>query len=316
MYLRDRRPAGGDRPTVCSLRRDVVHRRPNGNRLSRAEDGRTTDGAMPKERHSLRRGRERGMAGRHDVRRGACSAGGCRWRFGHDCGLALRPLECRRGSSHPRLAHRSGRGGRVCRRRHDRLCGRLLLRRCSRGEERWQERQRVDVSLVIGGPTQPEVHERAGEVDDATRPDTPDDVALGDGRSAPHSDRAEVDERGRVAVRGLDRDRLAAARDDPGKRDHSLGGRVHVRAARGAEVDAAVLTGGVRVRAVERERTEDGALDRPRPRLRRRGQHERREREKSESPKHGRASLLPDLRTSQRYQDRAGVVNTGYKVRR
>jgi hypothetical protein len=204
-------------------------------------------------------------------------------------------------------------------RRRDRGLGRRLHLGGGRrgGRAGRQEHEWIDVPLVIAGPTQPEVHERLGEIDDAARPHRPDDGAFGDGRPALHPGRAQVDKRGRVAEGCLDRHCLASARDGPGKRDHPFGRRVHVCARGRAEVEAAMLAGGVRMRGVERKRTEHRAVDRPRPRLRRRRrEHERAERENSESPKHERASLLPDLRTQRRYQDRVAVVNTGYKVRR
>ena len=73
-------------------------------------------------------------------------------------------------------------------------------------------------------------------------------------------------ERGRVAERRLNRNGLAARRHRSGERDHAVGRRHDFRARRSAEVDAAVLPGGVRLRTVERERPQHRPVDGPRPR--------------------------------------------------
>jgi hypothetical protein len=160
-----------------------------------------------------------------------------------------------------------------------------------------QERQRIDVALILGRHPHAEVDERLRAVDDAARPDRPDNGAFGDERSALHADRAEMDERGRVPERRLDRDGLAPVRHGSGERDGASRRREHLRAGRCAQVDATVLTPRVRVRTVERERPQDGTIDRPCPGLRcRRRQEQGGERNDGESAEH-EASLLPDLRT-------------------
>jgi hypothetical protein len=73
--------------------------------------------------------------------------------------------------------------------------------------------------------------------------------------TARDADRAEVHERRGVARRRLDRHGLATTRHGPRERDNTFGGRAHVGGARRAEIDAAVLAGGVRVIVVERERS-------------------------------------------------------------
>jgi hypothetical protein len=195
--------------------------------------------------------------------------------------------------------------------------GRLGLRRrrVDQGSRR-QEPERIDIALVLARDAQAEVDVRLGEIDHAARPDGADDGALGHARPALDVDRAEVHQRRRVPERGLDRDGLPAGWHRAGECHDSLGGREHVGPTRSAEVDAAMLPGGVRVRTVEREGTQHGPVDGPGPRLRRRcGQNERTERGDSDTPDH-EASLLPGLRTARPYQGRAVVVNTGYKVRR
>jgi hypothetical protein len=155
-----------------------------------------------------------------------------------------------------------------------------LLRRRSA----WQERKRIHVALLVRRQAHAEVDVRLAQVDDAARPDRADDGAFGDVRAAPDSDRPEVDERDRVSRRRLDRNGLAAGRNGSGERHGPLRRRNHVRARPCCEIDAAVLSGRVRMRAVERERTQNGSVDRPRPGLRRRGQDERAERDDSDSP--------------------------------
>jgi|tagenome__1003787_1003787.scaffolds.fasta_scaffold20964453_2 hypothetical protein len=210
-----------------------------------------------------------------------------------------------------------GAHGRDDRRRRNGLRRRLRLCGRSRDGTRRQEREGVDVALLLARDAQPEVHERRVEVDDSTRPDGSDDSTFADPGAAYDLDRAQVHERRRVAGRRLDRDRLAAGRHGACEAHDPVGGRAHVRAGGSTEIQAAMLAGRVRMRAVERERPEHRAVDRPGPRLRRRHrQYERAKGEQNESPQHEEASLLPDLRTQRRYQDRPVVVNTGYKVRR
>jgi hypothetical protein len=105
-----------------------------------------------------------------------------------------------------------------------------------------------------------------------------------------------MDERGRVAERGLDRHRLAAGRHGPGERDDSFYRGEHWTATRSAEIDAAMLTARIRVRVIERKRPQHRAVDRPRPGA---GAGDR---EHTRANDHDRksphiSSLLPILRT-------------------
>jgi hypothetical protein len=198
-------------------------------------------------------------------------------RDGQSCRGGLGVLERLRGSRrdcrHSRRDSGLCRGLRLGRRRHDRA--------------RRQEQKRVDVALVLLRHAQPEVHERRGEVDGAARPDGSDDRTFADARSTLHLDRAQVHERRGVAGRRLDRHRLAPGRHGPSEAHEPLGGSPHVRTGGGAEVEATVLPGCVRMRAVERERAQHRAVDRPAPRLRRRHrQYEPAKDQKSESPQH------------------------------
>ena len=98
------------------------------------------------------------------------------------------------------------------------------------------------------------------------------------------ADRAEVDDRDRVAVCGRDRDSASVGRKRAGERHRAGGRRSHRRALRSGDVDAAMLPGGVRV-AAERERTEHVAVRGPRPRHGRAAQDERRKARRREYEK-------------------------------
>ena len=219
-----------------------------------------------------------------------------------------------------RYRHRGRRHGRGRRRR-----GRRLLRRRGlallhgrgrrRRARRRQERQRVDVALLLRRRPQTEVDVRLSVIRHAARPDGADDGPLPKRGPALDGDRPEVHERRRVTERRLDRNRPSAGRDGAGERHDTLCRRAHGRPGRRAEVDAAVLSARIRVGTIERERAKDRPVDRPRPCPRRGREHEGAERHDAESPNH-KTSLLPDWRTVRPYQGRAIVVNTGYKVRR
>ena len=100
----------------------------------------------------------------------------------------------------------------------------------------------------------------------ANRPDLTvwENVALGDEAAARDRDRAELQQRHRVAVGGLDRHGPAAAGHGTAERDRAGGRRAHGGADVGADVDAAVLAGGVRVRA-QLERPDDRPVGGPGP---------------------------------------------------
>jgi hypothetical protein len=201
------------------------------------------------------------------------------------------------------------RGDRSRRRRHrrrdrlDRRSSRLGRRgpagvgprRCLCLRRRRQQREWVDVALLISGAPHAEVDERLGGAGRACRAH---DRALADCRTTLHGGRAEVQQRRGVPRRGFDRDRLAAVRNGADERDDSCGRREDVGTRRRSEVEAAVLPGGIRVRMVERERAQHPAVHRPRPRLTGRRERKRAKRQgKNKSPEHGEPPLLPELRT-------------------
>jgi hypothetical protein len=211
------------------------------------------------------------------------------------------------------------RGGDEAGRRGSRLdrgrrCSRCSRRRLNDGRRRglrlrsgslgaWhrrQERQRVDVALILVCETKAEIDEGLGQVGDAARADRPDDRGLRHMRAVLDADRAEVKERRGVAGRSFDRNGLAAARHGACEGHDALGRGADVRARGCTEVDSAVLSRCIRVRAVERERPKNLAVDRPGPGPCGGRRHdERAEREDSDSTKHD-ASLLSVLRTERR----------------
>jgi len=156
-------------------------------------------------------------SGRLDHRRGA---GGRRRRSL----AARRPVECclrpgrtRRGGSGRR--NRRGRGRR--RRRGHRPgdgCGRRARSR-RRLRRSGQEEQRVEVALGIGSPAHAEVHRRHLVLRDAAEADGADRLAFAHGRASLHRERAEMQQRHRVPVGRLDRDRSSAGRNRPRERD-------------------------------------------------------------------------------------------------
>ena len=91
-----------------------------------------------------------------------------------------------------------------------------------------------------------------------------DDRTLGDRAPAGNVDRAELEQRDRVSVGGLDRERAAARRDRPDEGHGARDGRANRLVDRRADIDAAVLPGLVLV-CCERERPQDRPLHRPGP---------------------------------------------------
>ena len=183
---------------------------------------------------------------------------------------------CRRG--------RRGRGGR---------CGQLLDDRLRRGRRRrsrvgGQQAQRVDIALRLGGDPDSEMEVRSGRDPVGALAHGADDRALRHDRAAADAERAELEQRDRVAVRGLDRQRAAAARHGAGERDGAGRGRAHLGAHGRAEVDAAVLPARVGVGG-EGERAQQWAVDRPGPGARDRSDGERRQHGRGgECSPHGR----------------------------
>ena len=86
--------------------------------------------------------------------------------------------------------------------------------------ERRQEEQRIEVARSGRAARRtPRWTYGHGQLGDAARADRPDRAALGDSPPRADDDRAEMQQRDRVAVRRLDRDRLARPRHGAGEGD-------------------------------------------------------------------------------------------------
>jgi hypothetical protein len=183
-----------------------------------------------------------------------------------------------------RRDHRSRRRNRCRRRRRrrrrsggrrgvaDRIGNRGGLRhglRPGRGRGRWavwgQERERVEVALRIVSAPHPEVDVGLCQLRLAARADRSNDFALRHRVATPHRVRPEVYERDRVAVRRRDRQRLATDGHGPREGDRAGDRCPHPGTGWRANVDSAVLPGGVRVLTVEREECEHRAVHGPAP---------------------------------------------------
>jgi hypothetical protein len=218
----------------------------------------------------------RGMFGSHRNRPSGRCSGRRRSRLDH-----------RRGTFPPR---------RFGYRRRSNVCG-WRKAGCGRRNPGRQQGQRIDVALRIARHAGPEVHVRVGQVDRAARADGSHDSRFSYELSARHGDRPEVDERGRISGRRLDRHRLAAGRHGPGKGHHTLCGCEHGAAGVCTKIDTPVLSARVGVRVVEQKRPHHRPVDRPRPRAcGGDGKRARTNDQNCKSP-HG-TSLLPRVRTT------------------
>ena len=103
-----------------------------------------------------------------------------------------------------------------------------------------QERKWIDVALRVDGHAHSEVHRRKLVLDPVARPDHGDRVALGHGRAARDGECAEVEQRHRVPVRRLDRDRPAVAGHGADEADEPAMRGANRRPGSGPDVDAAV----------------------------------------------------------------------------
>ncbi len=82
-----------------------------------------------------------------------------------------------------------------------------------------------------------------------------------------------------------------------------------------AEIDAAVLTGRVRMGAIERERSQHGPVDGPGPRARDGHRQQQRAHDQENETPHD-FLLVARLANKATVARPSAVVNTGYKVRR
>ena len=148
-----------------------------------------------------------------------------------------------------------------------------------------QERERVDVSLLVRSPSHAQVDVRLRPVGLTTRPGCGHRVSLRDRVASPDLKRSEMLHNDGVAVRGSYRQRLAAFGHRARERDNARGGRVHIGVEVGSDVDPTMLATGVRI-AAEHEWPQDLPFRRPRPRLRRSRKHTGDEDEQEEETSH------------------------------
>ena len=227
----------------CAPRRGLPARRDRSPRRHRRR--------RPLRWHRSRRGR-RGDRGRVGLcihrRRGGrrlCGHRGRRWR--------RRWSRIRRGR-----ARRRGWRRHVRRRSGLRVrCGRGTTARRRRRVPRRQERERVHVSLRIGGDADPKMDVWLVELGCPARADRADSGPFTDVRAFRDRHRAEMHERDGVAVGGLDRHGLPARRHRAGKRHSPARGGQNVRAGWTGDVDPAVLAACVRIGRVERKSAQD-----------------------------------------------------------
>lgn len=134
---------------------------------------------------------------------------------------------------------------------------------------RRQQVERIQVAVRVCSETNPQMDIRTCQLRRPARADGSDGVLLGDRHTLRDEDRAEMRERDGVAVRRLDRDRLAARRNSAGEADRARCGRDN-RLPRcvGSDVHAAMLPGRVGMRFVEGERLQHRPSHRPTPRIR------------------------------------------------
>ena len=92
----------------------------------------------------------------------------------------------------------------------------------------------------------------------------PNRLPFGYDSAANEGDRSELEQRDRIAVRRLNRQRVTAVRHGADERHRSRSGGVDRRPDRAADVDSPMLSARVRIGS-ERERPEDRPVQRPRP---------------------------------------------------
>lgn len=260
-------------------------------------DHRRGCGRFDHRRGCRRRGGDRSRRRSRSRRRGSgrrrgslLQRDGSRWRRNLDRSRRRRELDRSR-----RLGDDRRRRRRLDHRRRRRN-GRRRRPRRRRGERR-QEAERVEIALRLSRRTDTEMQIRLVKVQRAAWADRAKSVTFRHSVVLVHRVRPEVRERHGQPAGGLDRHRLAVRRhrpcvaDDAARRcDHGDPGR------RRADVDAAVLTAGVRMRGIEREALQHRTGDRPRPGVRARNPEDEEEEERNE-PTHGAPPLLSEVKT-------------------
>ena len=310
--------------------------RSGGRRRHRASDGDPAGGGRLRRRaHTGRsrrrsprahgRGGRRGCRRRHDDRGRALGSRGRRRgrhsrRRRRGCSRLRRRGRSRgrrRSRSRRRRGRRRARSGRRSRHRCGRRRGCRRGRRGGRrsGGPRRKVGERVAVTLRVGGDADAEVDVRPVDLGVAARPDRGDAVALGHRGARRDRQRAEMRERDREPVGGRDRESAARARHRSREGDGAARGRAHGLTGGRADVDAAVLPGGVRLRRVEDEGLEDAAARRPRPGASDRRCEERGHGRDEEKTTHRHHLCCPGENDClARVEAATAVVKRGYKV--
>ena len=201
------------------------------------------------------------------ARRGRLSYRRLQWRW----------LRCRGGRGRSwckrRLGRRSrrGNGDRSRSRRRHRSGSRRRGRLGSRRRPWREERQRVEVSLVVRRRPNSEMDIGLGELGISGGPNGADNLPIRHGRSARDHRGAKMRECHGVAVARHHRDDQAALRDSADEAHSARGRSAHVLARSSADVNAAMPTTRVRAGRPKVERTEHRATRGPRPRVGSRG---------------------------------------------
>jgi hypothetical protein len=112
-------------------------------------------------------------------------------------------------------------------------------RRC--GFPSRKQRERVHVAVRIGGQANAEVEVGLRPLSLAARADRAHDLAFLNRGPGAHSDRAEVDERDRVAIGGANRQAQALTGQLPDERGDACRRSPDLRTRRGRDVDSPVL---------------------------------------------------------------------------
>jgi hypothetical protein len=201
-----------------------------------------------------------------------------------------------------RNAHRLSRGSSD---RHRRL-RRPRLRLT--GGPRRKQREWVEIAVRVSGQADPEVDVRLSPLGISARADRAHDLAFRDRGPSRHPDRAEVDERDRVAVRRPDGQAQPFAGKLSCERDDARGRGPDVGAGRRGDVDSTVLAAGVGV-VLGDERPQHGAVDWPSPGTRARAQNKT---EQDRRRKYDYSVALFDNHEAIRLSGGSAVVKCGY----
>ncbi len=174
-----------------------------------------------------------------------------------------------------------------------------------------QEEERVHIAVRVRGDAHSEIDVRLCELWDPARANRPDDLSLTDGNAPPHRVRPEVQQRDRVAVRGLDRDGLTAPRNRSGERNSSRLWRADRCPGRGPDVDPPMLPRRVRIRA-KREGRQDRPGNRPAPAECRRREDQRSGCDQEDEDAQEPTSVVTDENAQANVARPLVVVKSGY----